>query len=127
MRTNLDWRMARSSPADRSRRGNPKRAGGCNLEGVRRLHVQGAVRQILLARAQANHAVDYRPGFRAILILRGDVQFEARVLSGTPQGKFVLHFDETDIGLAKTVLGSPLLHHGQRASLVAVGRLTGAG
>ncbi len=118
----MDWRMARSLPADPSRRGNPKRAGGAILRGsdgfmskaqFDRFYWPGLKRTM-------EFAIDL--GFVPFLFCEGACNSRLEYFLELPRGKFVLHFDETDMGLAKTVLGSHCCIMGNvPASLLSVG------
>jgi hypothetical protein len=118
----MDWRIARTVPADPRGRGNPKRAGGAILRGsdgfmsraqFDRFYWPGLKRTM-------EHTIDL--GYVPFLFCEGTCNSRLEYFLDLPKGKFVLQFDETDMGLAKSVLGKHCCIMGNvPASLLSVG------
>jgi hypothetical protein len=118
----MDWRLARNAPADPSRRGNPKRAGGAILRGSDGFMSKAQFERFYWPGLKRTMQSTIDLGFVPFLFCEGTCNSRLEYFLELPKGKFVLHFDETDMGLAKTVLGSHCCIMGNvPASLLSVG------
>ena len=118
----MDWRLARSSPADLTRRGSPKRAGGAILRGSDGFMSKAQFERFYWPGLKRTMQSTIELGFVPFLFCEGTCNSRLEYFLELPKGRFVLHFDETDMGLAKTVLGSHCCIMGNvPASLLSVG------
>jgi hypothetical protein len=117
-----DWRIARSSPAEPGRRGNPKRAGGAILRGSDGFMSKAQFDRFYWPGLKRTMESTIDLGFVPFLFCEGTCNSRLEYFLDLPRGEFVLHFDETDMALAKTVLGNHCCIMGNvPASLLSVG------
>ncbi len=118
----MEWRLARSSPADPGRRGDPKRASGAILRGSDGFMSKAQFEKFYWPGLKRTMQSVIDLGFVPFLFCEGTCNSRLEYFLDLPKGKFVLHFDETDMGLAKTVLGKHCCIMGNvPASLLSVG------
>jgi hypothetical protein len=118
----MDWRIARASSADPDRRGNPKRAGGAILRGSDGFMSKEQFDRFYWPGLKRTMESTIDLGFVPFLFCEGACNSRLEYFLDLPRGKFVLHFDETDMRLAKAVLGSHCCIMGNvPASLLSVG------
>jgi hypothetical protein len=118
----MEWRVARSSPADPSRRGNPLRASGAILRGADGFMSKAQFEKFYWPGLKRTMESVIDLGFVPFLFCEGTCNSRLEYFLDLPKGKFVIHLDESDMGLAKAVLGRHCCIMGNvPASLLSVG------
>ncbi|MFC2038842.1 uroporphyrinogen decarboxylase family protein [Chloroflexota bacterium] len=118
----MDWRLARSSPADPETRGNPKRAGGAILRGADGFMSDSQFRRFYWPGLKKSMESMINLGYVPFLFCEGTCDTRLEYFLELPRGKFVMHLDESDMKLAKNILGNHCCIMGNvPASLLTVG------
>ena len=118
----MEWRVARTPAADPNRRGNPKRASGAILRGADGFMSKKQFEKFYWPGLKRSMESMIDLGFVPFLFCEGTCNSILEYFLELPKGKFVIHLDESDMALAKTVLGSHCCIMGNvPASLLSVG------